>query len=98
MRTSANVRMGGGELDTGVAQADLAPGNLASVQTQGLEQVVAQFSRFLANSLTVDLGGASGSTAEASATDARIAIGEAGDGIMTGTVGKVDVKDVKVQG
>lgn len=97
MRASANMRLGEGTVDAGMGQVDVKAGNLVSVQTVGLEQVVTQFSRFLANSLTVDLGDASASAGPGAVEDARIAVGEAGTGIMTGTVGKVDVKDVKVR-
>lgn len=96
--TSARVGLGPGTLDAGIGQVEVAEGSQdLSVQTRGIDQVIAQFSMFLANSLTVDLGGASATAGPGSVQDARIAIGEEGSGIVSGEVGRVDVEQVKLR-
>ena len=81
-----------------LTEARLHP-NEIDVKSVGGQELVVQFSRFLASALSVNVGGKSLDTGTASVDQAKVSVDERkGAGGVTGTVGGVTVEGVSYNG
>ena len=99
MELDGSVSLSAGLVDAGVASAVLQDGegaNTVEVSSSPGAELTMALGRFLASSLSVDVGGKQIDTATASLEGARLTVDNGGSGSATGSVGAVRVEDVRL--